>query len=55
VTLVVLGWAVGDCGDTSGSGDGLFWTSDGGCDGGAYGLSVSYCTMMSGLGGDLQP
>jgi len=41
MTLVVLGWAVGDSGDTGGSGDGLFGTGDGGCDGGAYGLDVS--------------
>jgi hypothetical protein len=42
VTLVVLGWTVGDCGDTSGSGDGLFRTSDGGSDRGTNGLHVSY-------------
>jgi hypothetical protein len=42
VTLVVLGWAVGDSGDTCGGGDGLFGTSDGGCDRGTNGLHVSY-------------
>ena len=41
MSLVVLGWAVGDSGDTGGSGDGLLGTGDGGCDGGANGLTVS--------------
>jgi len=41
MSLVVLGWAVGDRGNTSGSGDGLFRTGDGGCDGGANSLLVS--------------
>jgi len=55
MTLVVLGWAVGDCGDAGGSGDGLFRTSDGGCDRGANGLDVSFYTTISGPGGNLQP
>lgn len=38
VTLVVLRRAVGDGGDASGGGDSLFGTSDGGCDGRAFGL-----------------
>jgi hypothetical protein len=55
MTLVVLGWAVGDRGDAGGSGDSLFRTGDGGSDGGANGLAVSNYTTISGLGGDLQP
>jgi hypothetical protein len=41
MTLVMLGWAVGDGGDAGRGGDSLFETSDGGCDGGANGLYVS--------------
>ena len=47
MTLVMLGWAVGDCGDTGRGGDGFFRTGDGGCDGGADSLDVSYYSTIS--------